>query len=46
LPNTDACAAEESHMLTVTNPPVMLGDEKRVIVNPPAGNLFFRLHKP
>ncbi len=29
-----------------TTPPIVVGAEKQVIINPPAGNRFYRLYKP
>jgi hypothetical protein len=30
----------------VTTPPLVVGEEKQVILTPPAGNRFYRLHQP
>ena len=35
-----------TNWLAVTNPPVVVGDEKQVVVSPTSGQNFYRLHKP
>src|SRR5262245_45443092 len=39
-------ALNTTNWLTITNDPIVVGSEKRVIIAPPTGNRYFRLFKP
>jgi uncharacterized repeat protein (TIGR03803 family) len=50
-PSTDFSLQQNASLTTtnwssVTNPPVQVGGEWQVTLTPPAGNRFYRLHKP